>query len=157
MVLGPRGEHVAAGQGRSVGHGAGIAVRRAPEPDATDHPQSARGIEKSARHRHTVYGEADRNAPLGDAVDELSGSVDGVDDPHARAGEPGRVVLGFFGEPALPDGRQRFAQDPVDGVVGLGDRGAVVLAPGRHVARGEGTQCVRGGVESGVDALQIAG
>src|SRR5690606_20375195 len=60
-------------------------VQRDAEAFGADDELPGRGIEHATGHRPAILDQADRDAPLGDAVDELLRAVERIDDPDAVA------------------------------------------------------------------------
>ena len=101
---------VGATQGHAVEH-------RAAAPDAL--PQLALGrVEDHSDNRSASHLDPDRHRPLWDAVEEVHGAVDRVDDP-GRTG-PRRAGRALLAEHAVrrPPLCQRLEQQPLDRLVG---------------------------------------
>ena len=75
------------------------------------------GIVGDAEHRHSVFDQRDRDRELGNAVDELLGAVERIDDPHAPAFQAVVVVGGLFREPSVSG--KRIAQQFLIALIGL--------------------------------------
>ena len=103
-----------------------------------------RGIADSASDRLAVFDEADRNAELGNALDELARAVERIDDPDVLLVEARRIVDALFGEPAFAVAQQILAQHGVDGAVGFGDGIVSGLVFGFDFAGSEAGEDVRG-------------
>ena len=119
-----------------------------------------RRVEDGGGHGAPLRDERRRDGELGLALEEGSGAVDGIDDEDAFGLEPGGIVLGLFGQPAIAGAglTQAPLEKVVDGEVGLADRIARLLFPARYigakVAHGHCTRLAHGGGEQGVIALE---
>src|SRR5258708_39889316 len=70
-----------------------------------------------SEHRYAVLDQRDRDREFRDAVDELLGPVERIDDPNAPAFEPRVIVHSLFGEPSIFG--KRIVQQLLDRAVGL--------------------------------------
>jgi hypothetical protein len=146
--LGPR--QPGAGPGRG-----GRAVQRDAGADGAEDRLAGRGVRDAAGNSLAVLDERDRHAPFGNAFDELAGAVERIDHPDAPCREPGGVVGGLLGQPAVARLRQQLEEEGIHGVIGLGDR--VIAGLHRHgeVGADEAGKGLTGPVDGVRNPLQI--
>ena len=111
------GDHLA---GASVDHARGFAVVLRAGFPIPDHQLVCCRVVDPAGHRLPRFQQIDGDAPLRHPVDELTRTIDRVDDPNAVTPESRRVVGRLLAEPAFPRLWQQVAQYAVGREVRFG-------------------------------------
>ncbi len=102
-----------------------------------------------------VLDQGDRDTELGQAQDELAGSVEWIDDPDALTPEARFVVPSLLRKPAFALAREDSLQRCVDFEVRLGDRVAPGLFERLDLAGSVGAQDLGAFGQRGFDAAKV--
>jgi hypothetical protein len=125
--------------------------------DSTHDAFTCRGVVDASGNRPAVFDESNRDTPLGDAVDELAGAIDRIDDPYPSSVEAVQGVNGLLREPSLTVGWKDAHENSVHGEVCLCQRVATRLQRGFDRSRRELLENAYRLIECGIDPREILG